>query len=188
MPDGTTIEFAPFPKLARLYRSVVVTEKIDGTNAAVGVTEDGDVYAQSRKRLIYPGDDNFGFAAWVEAHRDELSGGLGVGLHFGEWWGQGIQRNYGLEERRFSLFNVARWTDDLARPECCDVVPTLATFDTLNTGEINGCLAALDACGSEAAPGFMEPEGIVVFHTHSNKGFKVTFDDEHKGAECNLIR
>lgn len=184
------IEFAPFPKLSRLFRSVIVTEKIDGTNAAVGVTEDGDVYAQSRTRLISPGKetDNFGFAAWVEEHEEELRDVLGVGLHFGEWWGRGIQRGYGSEQRHFSLFNVSRWSDDLNRPACCEVVPTLVELDTLNTETIQGCLAALDACGSEAAPGFMEPEGIVVFHTHSQRGFKVTFDDAHKGAQCNLIR
>jgi hypothetical protein len=57
-----------------------------------------------------------------EEHRDDLLT-LGPGRHFGEWWGAGIQRRYGLTEKRFSLFNVTRWGE--ARPACCHVVPTL---------------------------------------------------------------
>jgi len=100
----------------------VITEKIDGTNAAIGVVQtgwDGEagavsrphyrVYAQSRTRIITPQSDNMGFAAWVQQHAEVLAQTLGEGLHFGEWWGVGIQRGYGLSERRFSLFNTARW-------------------------------------------------------------------------------
>jgi hypothetical protein len=38
--------------------------------------------------------------------------------------------------------------------------------------------------GSKAAPGFMKPEGIVVFHVAGNVGFKKTIekDEEPKGA------
>ena len=54
---------------------------------------------------------------------------LGVGQHFGEWWGFGIQRGYGLHERRFSLFNTGRWSDPAVRPACCGVVPVLADGD-----------------------------------------------------------
>lgn len=112
------IVFEPFPKLARLNRTIYVTEKLDGTNAAIGIHEDGTIYAQSRKRLIRVGDDNAGFAAWVDENKDQLSATLGPGLHFGEWWGSGIQRGYGLPkgEKRFSLFNTGRW-----HTEKCDL-------------------------------------------------------------------
>ena len=52
----------------------------------------------------------FGFARWVETNRERLITLLGPGLHFGEWWGSGIQRGYGLTkgDKRFSLFNVER--------------------------------------------------------------------------------
>ena len=66
------MEFQEFPKMARLTREVIVTEKIDGTNAQVFIADDGTLLAGSRTRWITPTDDNFGFAAWVEAHRDEL--------------------------------------------------------------------------------------------------------------------
>src|SRR5687767_11177216 len=101
-------EFREFQKIARLNRAVIVTEKIDGTNGCVVVSEDGlTVTAQSRSTIITPQNDNFGFAKWVQDNAEELKQ-LGPGYHYGEWWGCGIQRKYGLDEKRFSLFNVSR--------------------------------------------------------------------------------
>lgn len=168
------MEFLHFPKMARLSREVIITEKIDGTNAQIAISEDGRIMAGSRTRWITPSDDNYGFAAWVEANREELLA-LGPGRHFGEWWGKGIQRNYGLTERRFSLFNVSRWQDE--RPTCCDVVPVIwrGQFDTLY---VEGAIATLKARGSFAAPGFMRPEGVIVFHVAANLGLKKTLEKD----------
>ncbi len=92
-------EFVPFPKIARLSREVVVTEKIDGTNAQICVNDDmTDIVAGSRSRWITPVDDNFGFARWAQDNKQELLK-LGPGSHFGEWWGAGVQRRYGLAEK-----------------------------------------------------------------------------------------
>jgi hypothetical protein len=174
------MEFQPFASIARLAREMVVTEKIDGTNAQVRVTDDGQVLAGSRTRWVTPEADNFGFARWVKEHEDELRQ-LGPGSHYGEWWGSGIQRGYGLEkgEKRFSLFNVSRWADE--RPACCHVVPTLyqGIFDT---AVVEAQLTLLGATGSQAAPGFLQPEGVVVFHVASRQLFKKTLDkhDGHK--------
>jgi hypothetical protein len=186
-------EFVEFPKIARLAREIIVTEKIDGANGVIYVGEDGEVLVGSRSQWIATrangGADNFGFASWAEAHADELRT-LGPGRHYGEWWGSGIQRGYGLQkgEKRFSLFNVSRWLDEmggltaLARPPCCHVVPILyrGVFDTT---AINDCLEILKIGGSRAAPGFMKPEGVVVFHPQGNIGFKKTIerDEEWKG-------
>jgi hypothetical protein len=189
------MKFIEFNKISRLNREVIVTEKIDGTNASVCIepeavhefgdnviaSKDGMVMAAgSRTRFITPGNDNFGFARWVAEHADELWA-LGAGTHFGEWWGQGIQRRYGLEEKRFSLFNVHRWGE--LRPTCCCVVPEIwrGPFLDFSHGEIVAELAG----GSLAAPGFNKPEGYVVFHTASGALFKYTFDknDGHKGAQ-----
>jgi hypothetical protein len=188
------MEFQDFPKMARLARDVIVTEKIDGTNAQVCIGDDGTLLAGSRTRWITPADDNFGFAAWVESHREELLT-LGPGRHFGEWWGAGIQRRYGLTEKRFSLFNVQRWalhdtapktyptadprvtrTQDVL-PPCCGLVPLLyqGQFDTAAVDE---CIERLRLTGSLAAPGFMKPEGVVVFHTAGNVGFKKTLEKD----------
>jgi hypothetical protein len=172
--NGGNMEFQEFPKMPRLSREIIVTEKIDGTNAQVFVGEDGTIMAGSRSRWITPADDNFGFAAWVAEHADELRE-LGPGRHFGEWWGQGIQRKYNQDRKRFSLFNVSRWADE--RPACCDVVPVMfrGTFDTI---DIERCLELLRTQGSYAAPGFMKPEGIVVFHVAGNVGFKKTLEKD----------
>jgi hypothetical protein len=172
--------FTPFPKIPRLESTMVVTEKIDGTNAAVVVTPDGDVYAQSRSRVITPADDNYGFARWVEAHAPDLAEGLGVGCHFGEWWGKGIQRGYGLEHRRFSLFNVGRWADE--RPACCHVVPILY-FGPFDSDQLYRVREDLFYGGSVAAPGFDRPEGVMVWHERARQYFKSPFEAAPKGAK-----
>ncbi len=173
--------FIEWPKMPRLSRECLVTEKIDGTNSSILITNDGQVVAGSRTRYITPENDNYGFAKWVKAHEEELRTGLGVGRHYGEWWGQGIQRNYGLKEKRFSLFNVIRWAE--FRPACCHVVPLLykGMFDTVKIDEV---LAKLGTEGSVAAPGFLKPEGIVIFHVAGNFGFKKTLEgDAAKGQK-----
>lgn len=174
--------FQEFPSIARLSREMIVTEKIDGTNAQVYISDDGTVRAGSRNRWLTTDQDNFGFARWVQDHAENLRQ-LGPGRHFGEWWGQGIQRGYGLSGKVFSLFNVKRWEDRAVRPSCCLIVPVLyrGMFDT---SEIDRVLSHLAACGSQAVPGFKKPEGIVVFHVAGNLLFKKTLDknDEHKGA------
>lgn len=168
------IEFEAFPKMARLRRKVIITEKIDGTNAQVFVGEDGSIRAGSRNRWITPEDDNYGFARWVAEHADGLRE-LGPGRHFGEWWGSGIQRNYSQPVKRFSLFNVSRWRDQ--RPDCCDIVPTLYE-GVFSIGCVPDALNVLRKGGSLAAPGFMDPEGIVVWHDAGRQMFKVTLEND----------
>lgn len=174
--------FEGFPSIARLSRNCVISEKIDGTNAQVRVLEDGRVIAGSRTRWITPEADNMGFARWVSEHEDELRSGLGVGAHFGEWWGAGIQRRYGLQEKRFSLFNAGRWADADVRPNCCHVVPVL--FEGVFTSTaVDQAVEALALGGSSAAPGFMDPEGVVVYVAAARTLFKKTLKgDAHKGA------
>jgi hypothetical protein len=191
-------EFVPFPKMPRLRRECIITEKIDGTNACICITDDGQFLVGSRSRWITPQDDNFGFASWAEAHREQLMG-LGVGTHFGEWWGSGIQRGYGLTngEKRWSLFNVDRWClshEDPKRiatadpriekyqqrlPSCCGLVPILfrGIFDTAKVDE---AIEHLKVHGSSASLGFMRPEGVVCYHVAGNFGFKTTIEKDHE--------
>lgn len=172
------MEFKPFPKIARLSRDIIITEKIDGANASICIGEDGEFLIGSRNRWITPENDNMGFAKWAMENKDELSK-LGVGHHFGEWWGSGIQRGYNLPkgEKRFSLFNVSRWGDILIRPSCCSVVPTLYSG---MFGEIHilTALELLAQYGSIASPGFMKPEGIVIFHSSQGFLFKKTIEKD----------
>ena len=213
------MEFEEFPKMARLSRDVIITEKIDGTNAQIlivqslapeegaiahkslGTAGDLSMFAGSRTRYITPESDNFGFARWAKEHAEELFQ-LGPGRHFGEWWGQGVQRGYGLTEKRFSLFNVQRWcnwseepreiptgdprvtrTQERA-PTCCSVVPIL--FEGLfQTMKVDHMIERLRHEGSLAAPGFMKPEGVVVYHKACGTLFKKTLekDEQPKGQK-----
>lgn len=197
------IQFNEFPKMARMSREMIITEKIDGTNAQIfiypevleempydkrggelghflkkeiiAVVDGFTIRAGSRSKWITPKDDNYGFAKWVLANAEDLIN-LGEGRHFGEWWGNGIQRGYGMKEKIFSLFNVARWDGEL-RPKCCSIVPTLykGMFDTTVA---DNTLNFLREYGSHAAPGFMKPEGIVVWHVAGNFGLKKTIEKD----------
>jgi hypothetical protein len=42
-------------------------------------------------------------------------------------------------------------------------------------------LKILENEGSQAAPGFMKPEGIVLFHVAGNFGMKKTFEKDEQG-------
>jgi len=190
----TQTEFSGFPKIARLSRECIVTEKIDGTNAQIYIGENGEFLVGSRNRWITSEDDNYGFARWAHQHREELMT-LGIGRHYGEWWGQGIQRKYGMSEKRWSLFNVARWCphgetpqliqeadprvekwQDVA-PRCCGIVPVLyrGIFDTV---AVDQALIDLWVGGSRASPGFKMAEGIICFHIAGNCGFKKTLEHD----------
>lgn len=177
------MEFEKFPSLARLNGPVYVTEKIDGTNAQILITEEYQVFAGSRTRWVTPEKDNFGFARWVYTYTSQLIDLLGPGRHYGEWWGSGIQRGYGIKEKRFSLFNTVRWQDTfsvLPNDIGICVVPLLYSgpFDTY---EFNNVLSNLKKGGSQAAAGFMNPEGIVIYDSRSGARFKKTFDYDDTG-------
>lgn len=180
----TNPEFQKFPKIARFSRECIITEKIDGTNAQIRIEQDGTFLTGSRTRWITPENDNFGFSRWAHDNKDAIVEQLGVGTHFGEWWGHGIQRHYGMSTRVFSLFNVNLWElpakcGDLT---VCRVVPVLwrGQFDEVNDS-VSCSMAYLARYGSKAAPGFMQPEGIVVYHTANGSAFKKTFEkDEGK--------
>jgi len=177
------MEFVPFPKVPRFSRPVVITEKIDGTNSQVGIDEQGNVFAGSRNRWLTPEADNFGFAKWVREHEEELRT-LGPGRHFGEWWGAGIQRRYGLTEKRFSLFHSGRVpTTDAVVPACCSIVPVLYE-GPMSEEAVTAAVEALRSKGSRAAPGFDKPEGVVIYHLAAGQLFKKLLEKDElpKGA------
>lgn len=171
------IQFTPWPKIPRWNRDIIITEKLDGTNSAIGIAGT-EIWAQSRNRIITPTDDNFGFAKWVHDNAQPLIEILGDGVHFGEWWGRKIGRAYNQTERFFSLFNTTRWTrENTAGVKGLRVVPILYE-GPLSEREIIYAKQALLLDGSVAAPGFIRPEGIVIYHTAANSMFKVTLQND----------
>lgn len=89
-----------------------------------------------------------------------------------------IQRRYGLDHKRFALFNTVRWNAE-TKPDCCEVVPVLYE-GIFNTEIVNSCVRLLGEEGSKAVEGYMKPEGVVVYHKASNHLFKVTVENDEK--------
>jgi hypothetical protein len=196
-------EFKEFKKIPRLSREIIITEKIDGTNGVIFIDENNNIFAGSRNRWLWGSiqdeihNDNMGFAAWVKANKEELLK-LGKGYHYGEWWGKGIQRGYGLNEKRFSLFNVGRWCMwneepklisinpktkeekyQERAPKCCHIVPILYE-GIFSEEQIILALANLSIGGSIVTLDFMNPEGIVIYHKSGNYYFKKTIENDDK--------
>lgn len=182
------MEFFKFPKIPRMANTTVtITEKIDGTNAQiiVPVDENEPLVVGSRNRFVTPGKttDNYGFAQWVSGHEPELRK-LGPGRHYGEWWGQGIGRGYGLDHRRFWLFNYEGPLDP-GLPWEVGRVPVLLkrqmNWDYDTAEDISGAIVRLQYNSSVAAPGYMNPEGVVI----DIGGFKmkVVFDKHGPSPE-----
>jgi len=152
--------FEKFPSLTRFSHGWTITEKLDGTNAAINIVYAGEpavhdylaanpdaavasvneffVFTQSRTKLIWPGKstDNAGFSRFVQENADEIVAKLGEGRHFGEWVGKGVQkRHYNMTNKQFALFNVNRW-EGADLPELVTTVPSIVKNAYLdNPGE-----------------------------------------------------
>jgi len=90
--------------------------KLHGTNAGILIKRNGEIKAMSRSKFITPGEDNVGFAAWVEKTKDDW-----VNLHshilkdydkdsiiFGEWCGPGVNKGcavHKIPEKHFAIFS-----------------------------------------------------------------------------------
>lgn len=179
--------FKSWPKIPRFENEVYhITEKIDGTNACIIITKEVPeianycyrdneytVYAQSRTRLLTINDDNFGFSRWVNKNAEQLIKDLGEGHHFGEWWGNGINRGYGLDHKRFSLFNPTKHS------EVCYNVPSIRSLtveEFENVDWYKGTKEELIECGSIASKGFMKPEGFILYAEKAKTYWKVIID------------
>lgn len=172
-------EFKEFGKIAKYSPlKMVITQKLNGTNAQIHIfaKEDGelDLVCGSRNRWIYPDDDNFGFAAFVHENKAEFIEKLGVGTHYGEWAGPGINSGEGLTQKTLALFSpIARYPNGL--PNRCVTVPILYE-GAYNLDIIEECAENLKTNGSKLVPGFMRPEGVVV--NVNGKLYKYVFDPE----------
>lgn len=179
-------EFEAWPKIPRLRRECVITEKIDGTNGQLFI-RGSCIYVGSRNRwlgsvrfhpeaedlAVVRSGDNYGFLAWVEQNYFELFK-LGEGRFYGEWYGKGIQRGYGLDEKRFALFNRAP-----GECSCVSVVPFIVAANYTD-GIIELALDRLRSDGSLAVPGFRRPEGVVVNFPQAKTRFKVLLENDDK--------
>lgn len=181
-------EFQSFNKIPRYENdSFTISEKMDGTNGVILVYmgEGGkEVMAGSRSQWLRDDGrkswDNHGFAAWVKEKESELTR-LPCGRYYGEWYGRGINRNYGLDDRRFMLFNYKHCMKLKAEgllPPCVevelvtDVDVSHEVLDSLVKKRSNH----LREYGSFVVPGFMRPEGLIVRSTLKQQLHKVIID------------
>lgn len=201
------MEFKPFPKIERIGKvNMQITQKIHGSNAQVyismadvvffrdefeyeegAIKVDGEYYilrCGSRTRWIVPGDDNYGFAAFVYANAEEFIRCLGVGQHFGEWAGPGINSGEGLTEKTFVLFDYWKFPPERKLPPQTIVVPVLYQ-GVMELGKIDEVMDELKTNGSKLALGFMRPEGVVIsaMGTRYKKVFQAEETQWKKGDE-----
>jgi hypothetical protein len=201
------MEFKKWDSIPRLSKEEMdISEKIDGSSCAVRIrpywenAENSDetficdvgiegekftVWAQSRNRFLKPTKelDNFGFAKWVLDHATELVQILGAGDHYGEWFGSGIQRRYGLSEKRFALFNARRWLEILHPSEDrfgigLYIVPLLYS-GPFNGAMINRHVELLRLTGSKAVLHEWPAEGLVVNLRQSKVSYKVLLENDN---------
>jgi hypothetical protein len=198
--------FKEFSKMQRLEKAtILITQKLHGTNASVWitainpvmvvpenfkpfVTTDGEFVVRPAKRTSFIDleNDNFGFAKFVAKNKDALARCLGPGTWFGEWVGPGINSGEGLKEKQFALFNTMALDDKILNmraaglwPENVDTVPVLFFGVTSNIGiEAAAAMEKLKTEGSQYAPGFMRPEGIVIQVLGTSATFKQVFESE----------
>ena len=138
-------------------------------NACINIHEGQIVSVQSRKRIITPEDDDYGFARWVERNAEELVK-LGDGRHYGEWTGLGIQKNpHQLSEKKLFLFNTYRPVETL--PDCVEQVRVLYNgphSDVTIEHHFNDLYIE-----HEDSP--YTPEGIVVYYHLFRHRVKLTY-------------
>lgn len=181
-----TIEFKAYPKTQRFFNeSITISEKIDGTNGVLYVDHASrTVLAGSRSRwLVDDGTrswDNHGFGTWVKENEEKLLN-LPEGFHYGEWYGRGINRNYGLKDRRFMLFNLERYVNlfnELDLPTALEPETVIAflTGDEDLHDQLKCIRESLQENGSLHVPGFMKTEGIILRFRLSAKVYKEVWD------------
>lgn len=103
------------PDFSIFYRGKI---KLHGTNAGVVFGTDGRICAQSRTQIIAPGNDNMGFAVWVETNMDWFTSLQDLPAQngferpmtiFGEWCGKGIMKKVavsGIGAKIFAIFAI----------------------------------------------------------------------------------
>ena len=168
-----SIEFKAWPKIARgKGQHVTISEKLDGTNACVIIIDGELTGVQSRKRLLTLDNDNYGFCKWAYENKEKLEE-LGDGYHYGEWYGEGIQKNHHKKDGKyFALFNTFRWTETPLPIELnLEIVPILyvGPVDDIN---IENAMLSLELQAKELD---YTPEGVVAYYHNTKTYEKYTF-------------
>ncbi len=195
---NTMGDFKGWGFTTRENKNKTITEKIDGTNGCI-VIYNGKVSAQSRKRIITPDDDNYGFARWVYDNAGALMDTLGFGYHYGEWFGEGIQKNpLGIEGKRFALFHPTKYTEangfELSKVDGLETVPLLhhgqcdvwtipnimQDLDTYGSKVVGAARTAINVPGIEevAFHRAADAEGIIIWNNETKTRTKMLLEND----------
>ena len=180
----STTNYSSFPSIERLENIYcIISEKIDGTNGLIEINET-NVRFGSRNRYISFSDDNAGFANFFkdyearfkDAAKDITTDESYPLRIYGEWFGCGIQRNYGLKDKLFMPFS-SFYGEKLIEYQ----VPNVITPNIMYTGKfsmeiVDTCMQQLKLNGSGVVKDYKQPEGIVIFFPKYNFRLKETFD------------
>ena len=198
-------EYPKYPSIERFENIYsVISEKVDGTNGLMEIHEvfpkpDSDVTHVvtfgSRNKWIDVHSDNAGFANFFTPHIDKIvrvpeilkanavneldnrnkACNMPIRI-YGEWFGQSIQRTYGLKQKLFMPFHTL-----LAKALIEAGVPNIIEPFIFYTGKFDksisdGFMDTLKTHGSCVVPGYFQAEGIVVYFPTYNFCLKDTFE------------
>lgn len=161
-----------FPKIPRVNNvNVIITEKLDGTNGVIWVSEDKQhfKFGSRNKWVGYGKDDNAGFYQFCMDNVDLLER-LDPGYHYGEFVGPGIQSNkYGLTEKMFYFFDT-RLKNRFEDSKVLHTVPLVAVCDLRDIPQF------LPLQGTKSAIGNTTVEGYMLFIPEAMKYIKCVYE------------
>ena len=198
--------YASFPSIERLENIYcVISEKVDGTNGLIEINEvfpvgepkEIQIRFGSRNRYITFNNDNADFANFFRHYEArfkdvaadiilkelEVSGETLTECQeqyplriYGEWFGSGIQRGYGLKDKFFMPFSTF-YAEKLIEYQ----VPNIVKPNIMYTGKFNKltadmCMNTLAIHGSGIIKDYKRPEGIVIHFPKYNFRLKQTFE------------
>lgn len=180
----STANYNSFPSIERLENIYcIISEKIDGTNGLIEINET-NVRFGSRNRYISFSDDNAGFANFFkdyearfkDAAKDITTDESYPLRIYGEWFGRGIQRGYGLKDKFFMPFSFF-YGEKLIEYQVPNVIaPNIMYTGKFSMEVVSACMQQLKLNGSGIVKGYKQPEGIVIFFPKYNFRLKETFD------------
>jgi len=192
-------EYPKYPSIERFENIYsIISEKVDGTNGLIEIEYDDGLLAVrfgSRNRWLTLSSDNAGFMNFFAMFAkkiaivpdilrakavNELDNRNKVCSNpiriYGEWYGKGIQRGYGLDTKYFMPFHTI-----LAEALIEANVPNIMPPHIMYTGKFDKQIAddmmnLLRTHGSGVTPGYFNPEGIVVYFPTYQFCLKDTFE------------
>ena len=204
MSTASYPSFSSIERLENIY--CVISEKIDGTNGLIEIQNKANnsntgsmiVKFGSRNRYISFSDDNAGFANFFrhyekkfknmakeiiassyneDSQTDEIPTENYPLRIYGEWFGKGIQRGYGLDDKYFMPFS-SFYAEHMIKAG----IPNIMMPNIMYTGKFS--LEVVDNCMNCLTSGsfhnlitnYDNPEGIVIYFPKYNFRLKQTFE------------